>query len=247
MPDNKKEVKVKIVVDKSFRSTCWSWSPTQEELQQIVVGALKFFKEQFPTVSFSLRLKEEVWDSQSYPTMLDFLPSLMRGISNTRSFEVMKKILIQGAKDAGFRKENMIFNEGVWECIRIRNKNKSKKSQLHFLWGYLDRLFSEEILLDLKKKISHGDRERKIILGFTGRFFVVANPLGQCFAMAERGGSYAVFLVPTKDKLPHVILHEVGHLFGAQHIKKKAFLLCGENYLFDPVNVKRVNDHINKL
>lgn len=250
MLSKKKEIKIKIATDKPFRSIYWT--PTQEELRQIVVGALKSFEEQFPTVSFILRLKEEVWDSQGYPAMLDVLPYLKIGISNARSFEVMKKVLIQRAKNEGFRKENIIFNEGTWEYIRIRNENKSKESRFHFLWSYLNRLFSEEILFDLKKKISNGDRE--ITLGFTGRFFVAVNPPGRCFGVggvAERDGSYAVFF-PTKDRLAHIILHEVGHLFGAQHIEKEkgpsimnpAFY--GENY-FDSVNAKRVNDHIEKL
>ena len=250
MLNSTKEIKVKIATDKPFRSIYWT--PTQEELRQIVAGALKSFEEQFPTISFRLQSKEEVWDSQGYPTMLDFPFSLIMDIPNVSSFSEVMKVLAQRAEDAGFRKETIIRNEDGLSKIIRRNKNKPKEHQFFYLWGYFNGLFSREMLLDLKQKVPL-QAESEIVLGFTARFFVMNNPFGGCAGSAQLKGNYAVFPMQIKLKSSFVILHELGHLFGAEHIKKDKALsvmnetYLGEKYLFDPKNVKKINDYIESL
>ncbi len=248
MSSNTKEIKIKIATDKPFRSIYWT--PTEEELRQEIAEAVRYFEEQFPTASFDLRPKEEVWDSQGYPTMLDFPISLMIDLPNTSSFELATKFLMQRAKDAGFRKESRILNEKAWESIVKKNKNKSKRSQFFYLQGFFDSVFAEEMLFDLMKKVSHGVRE--IVLGFTARFFVVNIPFGGCSGIAEKGGNYAVFPAQViSNDLKKLILHEIGHLFGAQHIEDGISIMNlaprRGNYLFDSYNIKIIKEYIEEL
>ena len=212
-----KQVKVTIASDQAYRSIYWALSSSQ--LKMAAQNALALFRETFPEVEFTLSSEIGLWESKDLPVMRDFPMSLLFDLPRHSSFAKVVETIGKRAADLGFHEKSRIRDERALQRIVENTKKSSKPGRFWYLMGFLDSVFAEEMLRDLTQRISHDDRE--FVLGFTGKFFVLERDLGGCLGIALKGGHYAVFPIQYKQRLSSVILHEVGHLFGADHPEDK--------------------------
>lgn len=241
-----REFKVRIVTDEKWRNSYWA--PKTQELRKEMNIALKNFTKQFPEIKFTLAKKEECWDS-NLPHMGNFPFSLIFNSSRANSLkEVLRQIgeMIRNLKietSICFKKEQqkIIQNISSWP----------KEKQLLYIMGYLDNKFLYFAVTVLKKNFPVNKNE--LIFGFTGSVFIFDRNVGGTSGMAVVKGEHAVFSIECRGKISHMIIHELGHLMGAEDIfkDKKPFSVMnynyiGETYQFDAENIKKIKKTIAK-
>ena len=233
-----KQVKVTIVSDQAYRSIYWALSSFQ--LKVAARNALALFRETFPEVEFTLSSEIALWESKDLPVMRDFPMSLLFDLPGHSSFAKVVEILGKRAAELGFHEKSRIRDERALQNIVENTKKSSKPGRFWYLMGFLDSVFAEEMLRDLAQRIPHDDRE--IVLGFTGKLFVIERDLGGCLGIAQKSGHYAVFPIQYKKKLSRVILHECGHLLGADHPEDKDVVsIMNNRYARDTTQFDREN------
>ncbi|MCH7605456.1 hypothetical protein IID24_05720 [Patescibacteria group bacterium] len=244
-----KQVIVKIATDAAFRSNYWAFS--SQQIKTAATRALAIFCDTFPGVELTLLPQVDLWESKDFPLMRDFPMSLLLDLPRYSSFERAVEALAEKAQQLGFREESEIRAREALDIVISNNRGKTKHSRFWYLMGFLDSAFAEEMLYDLKEcRPSDGTQ---IVLGFTGKLFVIERDLGGCLGVAFRGGNHAVLPIQYKQRLSPVILHEVGHLFGAVHPEGEDVVsIMNNEYLekttrFDPENIELIHQRIKGL
>lgn len=244
-----KQVKIQLATDQTFRSSYWAFSA--REIKSAATTAFKVLRNAFPEVELTLSPRVELWESKDFPLMRDFPMSLLLDLSRHSSFERAVEALAERARELGFREKSSIRTRKALDIMIANNRNSTKARRFWYLMGFLDSAFAEEMLIDLKESIPSDNNQ--FVLGFTGKLFVIERDLGGCLGIAFRGGNHAVFPIQYKQQLSSVILHETGHLLGADHPEDKDVVSIMNNRSirktteFDPENVELIQQRIAEL
>lgn len=241
-------IRVRAVQDQEFENSYWSFD-IRRELKE----ALRKFKRQFK-VRFEIT-EIGKWDSIGSPALRDFplnvLKQLQKGVSETEVVDDLVKTV----------NTQMRIPWEVSQRLRKRFcsvlRKKPRGYQLGYLMGWFSEFLSDYLLADLMKKTPE-KTEADIIIGFTGKIVVFPEqstfPLGRAVRGADLGkDAYTVvgICVGLHIKPSQAILHEVGHLFGAEHIEDKSIssVMSQEpnSYRFDKKNEKTVKYFLTKL
>ncbi|MDO8633047.1 MAG: hypothetical protein Q7K38_00655 [Candidatus Wildermuthbacteria bacterium] len=97
-------------------------------------------------------------------------------------------------------------------------QGKSMESRYAYLTGYMDSQILVHLLLS-KLRVAFPPKDSKdIILGFTGVPQQTHTLYGHCLGSAELNGNHSAFPLAVHQNLRNTVLHELGHVFGAEHI-----------------------------
>jgi hypothetical protein len=234
------DVNVRVAFDDAFKDLYWT-SPLKTKNN--ILSALKTFNDTFPTVHFNV-LPPERWDSRGIPYVCSFPAPLITWISKGVSLEGIVKYLVGRAQELGFSKDFCDEETLKRDLGKIRKKSKDYK--FGFLKGWLIKSLEHELMADLKKNIPCPQKE--IVLGFTGK--IIIEDRLSFRGLAEIGGKHAVFPIQYGADECLIILHEVGHLFGADHPtgSEESVMRLGVSgsEKFDAENIKRIRRRIEE-
>jgi hypothetical protein len=233
-------VNVRVAFDDAFRSLYWT-SPLKTKNN--ILSALKTFSDTFPAVHFNV-LPPERWDSQNIPYLCSFPSSLTTWIKKGASPEEITRHLVGEAQKLGFDRE--FCDEEKLEQNLKRIERKSKDYKLGYLRGWLVSSLEGELMSSLKRNVPCLQGE--IVFGFTGKILVED---GSTFrGLAQIGGKYAAFPMQRGGEERLIILHEMGHLFGADHPagneESVMQLRLSGSDKFDRENMKIIRKRIKK-
>lgn len=236
-------LRIIIAPEHEFLNNYWTFS--MEEVHVAVKKALGYFRRTFPDVQFNPTFEVRSWDAKRLPRMRDFPLSLLLNLPACLSLEEALQVLEQRYNEAGFSPDPK-----AWESIRGRIQKDSKSAQFWYLMGFWDFAYVEELVLDLREKLPA--RTDEFVLGFTGNLFVLERDLGGCLGVALLGQQHAVFPIQYKRELWRVVLHEIGHLFGAEHpeddkVNSIMNRYGGKTFRFDAPNQERIRKRIAAL
>lgn len=237
-------IRVRVVQDKEFKNSYWSFD-IQKELKE----AFQEFKRQFG-VGFRIREMGK-WNSIGSPKLRDFplniLKQLRMGISETEVVEDLVRIVNNQMRIP------WEISQEERKCLCGVLKKKAKDYQLGYLMAWFSGFPTTYLLQDLRKKIPKTTKD-DIIVGFTGKIVGFSEketfPLGKAVRKSAFGKNpYALVGICSglSMKPSHVILHEFGHLFGAEHLPGISVMNGGPTYDFDEENKKTIQDFLAKL
>jgi len=240
----KKIVRVKAVQDKEFKNSYWSFDISSETRK-----AFEEFEQQFG-IGFEL-INIRDWGPTDDPNIRNFPMNIIQQIPKGISVEEIIEWLIDA-----FRKQigiTLRVSREEKDDICRRLKDEPLRYQHGFFEGRLESWLKECIFQNLEEK-EPIEPEIGFTIACTGKFSV------KSFWAGAVPGTSSVF---TKDayilmrnfwiwgkKPSHVILHEIGHLFGAKDIEDNSVVSIMTHkpkkitYKFDRKNRKII---LNKL
>lgn len=232
----KELIPVMVAEDREFRNSYWS--DIQKELRR----TFREFKRQFGIGFRVTKVKE--WDSIGSPDLRDFPLNVIRRLTKVSSEEELIEKLAEEIKQL----------EIPWKISQKKKERpcrslgrKSKTYQWEYLAGFLTARLQRCLLKSLIEKIIKGE-ENEIVLGFTGKIIFPEHP-GAPLGLSSKEDGYA--LIGISESPSYVILHELGHLFGAEHTKDESTVsvmnqkIC-PTYEFDKENKKIVRANLKK-
>lgn len=201
----KKVIHVKVAIDQEFENSFWSYD-IQKELKK----AFREFKRQF---GVKLRITEfEEWNSIGSPFLRDSPLNIVRGLPKGSSEEELIENLIKAVNK---RTELPLeISQEVKEKLKRVLRRKSRAYRFGYLVGYLDYRLKGYLLEDLARKIQRGQDE--MIIGFTGKIFPHE------YRILAGVASQDCALIGICNNPSNVILHEIGHVFGAKDVEDKS-------------------------
>lgn len=236
-------IRVTVAMDEPWSKSYWN--PSTSAIQREVQKACAEIGRQFPEVEFALTSQARKWDSPDVLMMRDFPWSLLWDFP--RSFSVREMI-----QELSERMENIglaPISSEEQERVAIHFSHRSRQYQ----WGYLEGYLSRDLLQHFIKSLRDGIpvEPREFILGFTGRVFAPSRGYA-CVGLAMLKGNYAVFPMQTSRGRSTTILHEMGHLLGAEHPENERIPSVMDPHGrgitdFDPENIERIRQYIQEL
>ena len=234
-------IQVRAVQDREFKNSYWSF-----DIRSELTKAFQEFQRQFG-VGFELTGIGE-WDSVGSPDLRDFPFNVIQMIPRRLSIEEIIEYLVGVCKkDMGVLLE-VCQSERDEICSKM--EGQSIAYQLGFWEGRLESWLKECFFRDLEKK-EIMDSGIGATIAFSGKFSIWLRSAG---CVKTIGGIFtkdAYILIgncPRSSKQPSkVILHEIGHLFGAKHTKYfRSVMKSGQQstYKFDFWNKRRI---LNKI
>lgn len=236
--------RIRIVTDQAWRNLYWA--PDIKKLRKDIRTAIREFEEQFPEACFTLAREEENWDFPDFSSMRDFPFPLIRDLSNTNLFRELIQQIVERMRE--LKIDSPLHSQKKQQEIAQILANKPKKYQFEYLIGYLDNTFIHHMLSGLRRQFPR--KKDEFILGFTGIVFLFGRDFGGCCGVAEIGGEYAAFPMQYKVEMPHVIIHELGHLMGAKHPENRDVVSVmnhrhmPKTHRFDQGNVRIIRGRI---
>ncbi len=233
-----KMISIRPVCDEVFENSFWHYN-IRNELTKATYEFTKRFG-----IDIGIRSVKK-WSSVGSPELISFPHSLNYKISRVESEEVLVSKVFEYVKD---------FLKIPLACSKFKRKRmiqnltgKSKRYQFYYLSSYLDRIIIDSIFEDFTAKVK---KDADIVIGFTGKVFGVDSmrALGKSY---DLGDPYA--LVGICEKPSNVILHELGHIFGAKDIEDNNIVSVMnssyglETYIFDIENSKRIAKNLNRF
>lgn len=233
----KRMICVKIATDEAFQKSYWSYD-IQKELRKV----FREFRRQFG-IGFKVTKVEE-WTSIGSPDLRDFPLNVIRRLTKVGSEEQLIEKLVGEIEQL----------EIPWEIFQKRKerlcralRRRSKTYQRGYLTGFLGARLQRCLLKSLIEKVTKGE-ENTIVLGFTGKI-IFPEHYAVLGSASEKDG-YA--LIGISESPSYMILHELGHLFGAKHTKDESTVsvmkqyCIGLTYKFDEKNKEIIRDRLKK-
>ena len=208
---------VKAVQDREFKNSNWNF-----DIRSELTKAFQEFQRQFG-VSFKLTGIGE-WDSVGSPNLRDFpfnvIQTIPRGLLTE---EIIEYLIGVCKKDMGLSIE---VCQGERDEICSITRGHSKSYQLGFWESRLEYWLAECFFRDLKEKEAI-DPGIGATFAFTGKISIWSRSIGQVKTIDGIFTKDAYILVGSCSRIINqpskVILHEIGHLFGAKHKHAKYF------------------------
>lgn len=241
--ENKKIIRVRAVQDKEFKNSYWSFDIAAE-----LTKASQEFKKQFG-VGFELTEIGD-WNSVGYPFLKDFPFNVIQRIPKGLSIEeVIDYLVFVCRKRMGFFVE-VSQEEREDICSTIRNQCPAY--QIGFWEGRLGYWLLDYLFHDLKEK-EPMDSEIGATIALSGKLSMWLHSSGRVRNQARIFTKEAYVLIGNtaidNSQIAKVILHEIGHLFGAQHVRRTRSVMKQGSliYKFDRRNRKIIWNTIKQL
>jgi len=213
--ENKKIIRVRAVQDEEFKNSYWSFDISSETRK-----AFEEFERQFG-IGFEL-ISIEDWKPANISDIRNFPMNIIQQIPKEISTEEIIEWLIYA-----FRKQIgiilIVSREEKYDICRSL-KGESLRYQHGFFEGRMESWLKDRIFQNLKEK-EPIEPEIGFIIACTGKFSVESYWAGVVRHKASVFTKDAYILMQnfwTSGKKPsRVILHEIGHLFGAEHTRNR--------------------------
>lgn len=230
------------VQDKEFKDSYWSF-----DIRSELAKAFREFKRQF---GIDLRLKEiKDWDSIGSIDLKDFPFNFIQRISKGYTIEEIVEYLVDACKKEMGLPIEISENEKDSICEKLNDKLPAY--QMGFLEAKLECWMQECFFRDLqiKEPISLGVG---VMYAFSGKLSIQLHSMG-CTKIGKIYTKEAYALIGNSSlrgtQPNRVILHELGHLFGASHTKDESVMRESpvSTYDFDPVNRDIIVEKIKSI
>jgi len=236
-------IRVTLAMDEQWTKSYWN--PLTRAVQREVQKACAEICRQFPEVEFVLTPQVRQWNSPDILMMRDFPWSLLWDLSRNFSAREMIQELSRRMENIGLSP----ISPEEQERIASRFRRRSREYQWGFLETYLATDLLQHFLKSLKDRIPTESRE--FILGFTGRVFAPPRDYA-CVGLAMQQRNHAVFPMEHSGGRSTTILHEMGHLLGAEHPEDERVPSVMDPHGrgitdFDPKNIECIRQHIQVL
>ncbi len=241
---NKGIIRVRAVQDREFKNSYWGF-----DIRSELSKAFQEFQRQFG-IGFELTDIGK-WDSVGPPSLGNFPFNVIQMIPRGLSMEEIIEYLVGVCKkDMGLSIE-VCQDEKDEICDKMENKPPAY--QFGFWEGRLESWLKECFFRDLE--------EKKVMDSGIGATFAFSGKISICLKLGgcvkTSGGIFtkkAYILMGNcsiYEKQPsRTILHEIGHLFGANHAKHRRSVMKEDQsstYNFDNRNKKIILNKIKQL
>lgn len=242
---SKNIIRVRVVQDREFRNSYWSFDISSE-----LAKASQKFQRQFG-IGFELTDIGE-WDSVGSSNLKGFPFNLIQTIPRGLSIEEITEYLVGACrKDMGLFIE-VCQDERDEICSKM--KGQPLAYQLGFWEGRLESWLKECFFRDLEEK-EVMDSGIGATFAFSGKISICSNLAGCVRAFSKVFTEEAYILMwncSMRKKQPSkTMLHEIGHLFGANHTTKYSISVMRVGrlltYNFDARNKRIILDKIKQL
>lgn len=226
-------IKIKVATDKEFEENYWRFQP-----EKIIEEASRIFYKNF-RVNLEMSDEEIDWQSPLTKNPGEIIPYL-RGKNLEEILEDLKTSVPQ------IQEEKLLK---IKEDLENRLK-KAKDPHVYlqgYLQGFLDTVIGDFLFGSLKKIRK---RPKEILWGISGKIVVLkwVGVKGYC----RLGRAYSEMRIILTILCHHPLnafLHELGHLFGADHQKKTVMeeSLTSRYLNFDWRNRRIIKANLNKF
>jgi len=224
-----REIPVRIVVDKSFEKSYWSFDIFKE-----MKKVSKLFEKKF-----KVKLKI-VKISRWKPRILSGSPVFLHELITSLGQNSLKGMMREFSKK--LKKVGLFISREEEKLIIKKLRRKSIPDQLEYLVKYVADLIIEHLLDELTIRFGN---KNQIVIGFTGRNCYLASA---CLKGTTIGTSYpeekCIVIGAAVESPAKLIAHEIGHLFGAKHTSDNT--LMNPTSMAGPFRFNRKNKKIIK-
>lgn len=207
-----RSIPIRLARDEEFMNSFWNYDP-----ENLIKEASEEFEKQFGIGGFRIARKEK-WNSCGSSRLVDFPGSIVKKIPNDVSLEKISEFLM-----ARFKEEIKVFSrsrlEEIFDVTGTLEGNHNKGFKIDYLIVRLDNAVGAALLEDLDR--SFGGKE-SIKIGFTGKLVPAGSNLTLQASTSSHTNSIVVG-IHSDSKV--TLLHELGHLFGAEHNKKEESIM----------------------
>jgi hypothetical protein len=238
------QLRFSIAIDEAWENSYWSEPP--EDVWKVANDALGHLRRQFPEVEFFLEENIRAWDSPKIP------PSpVAAAVARAPRGSALAAFVLACLHEWGVNLDDMPEDKEVLLEEIAQAARERRAYQLGFLVGRIQSLVKEAFGRDLTNKYQPAPGE--IVLGFTGQLFQLDEGGAEAgFALSD--WRVAVFPLNPTGQLLAVILHEIGHILGAEHTKGEGALMvpylgksASVTLEFDPENLERMRQYLGTL
>jgi len=244
---NRKMIRIRAVQDKEFKNSYWSF-----DISGDMAKASKEFKRQFG-VGFELTDIGD-WDSIGSPDLRNFPFNLIQAIPKAISIEEIIDYLVNACQEKIELFLEISQNEKDEMCSKLRGQ--PLEYQIGFLEDRLESWLKDYFSQDLEEKAPM-DSETGAVIAFTGKFSIKS-----LWSGTVRKGNLiftkkAYILIrnywTSNIKPSKIILHEFGHLFGAEDIEDSSVVSVMTQkpkvitYEFDDKNKQIILEKLKKI
>lgn len=208
------EFKLTLALDEAFQANLWA--PSAADLRSLVAEAIGLFEKQFPETRFKINPEWKIWQPGLANYGGDFPLSLVISLPKVKSRTQLSNFINGRLVAIGFDSEDRDFDP---EHVKIGEDGSINEDAFYYLMGYLEGRLKGHLMPKLVSAFPTTGTE--IVFGFSGVFprtsFSV--PYG-CIGYARHAGSHAIFPLNVSEQrkeLSKIILHELGHIFDADH------------------------------
>lgn len=195
-------IPIRVAVDQEFKESFWNYDP-----EKVIQEASEEFGKEFGLAGFRIASRK-TWDSCGSSQLKNFPESIIGRIPREVSSERVSEFLI-----AQFKEEiNDIFSRSSLESIfSVTGNIKREQDGYRMLANKLERALNIALLTNLKHSFK---KSQGITVGFSGKLFSPGDRLS-LLGTADSSSNFIVLGICFDPKT--ALLHEVGHLFGADH------------------------------
>lgn len=210
-----KPIRIRVVIDQDYLNCYWAFS--RNDIRKAVRRAMVKFSSAFPEVSFILRHFTFIWDS-GLPKLRDFPVPYLLEMPRTTFKKSLISLLdkLEQIRIGGWWFK--FFNTIDYKKLDKTMAKKSKISRFWMLMGKFHRLMMSAVLYQARTDYQV-QNPPEIFIVFTEKLFVLDS--GGCAGVSMFEGNHMIIGLNFQSDLSHIILHELGHLFGAEHPKDK--------------------------
>lgn len=225
-----KEISIKVVKDKEFKTSYWKF-----DVEQAIEKASRAFQNQFG-VELKIRTRED-WNPSLGAGVRQLPESYLKEVTKSNSLEKVVEGLIRSAEQEGMDPES--FDKE--KVMKKMEGYKAKATQFEYLRGYFDGIL-ERVLIG---KLKAGRAHEELVIGFTGKILFPDKRQIQGFAAEDKFRALI-----TLSRFPeYAIIHEIGHLFGAEHAETETVMQCDLSklvYDFNDRNRERIERNLSE-
>jgi len=247
-----KTITVRVCQDQKFLDSFWNF-----DIKTELIEALRSFMRQFPGIDFKMS-EIKAWKSPGVDDLSLYPLSIIKQIEGP---DIVNE-LVRGHLRSGISNSERL-KYLTEEMENIMAEIKAGENALEYLLGFFAGRFEGDIKYAFSESLKRNlpPQEDCISIGFTGKIFRFTH------AEAQKGSLGWSYINSINTERPlviigtwlnsnasprNVILHELGHVFGANHSKEKNSVMFEETSenmsdIFDKKNVALIRKKIMEL